>query len=102
MSDATKPTPGPTSAVASNMTAPTPEGKTQLVQPEAKKKVKIRAIRAIWVNDMTLAPGSVAEVDEEVAEEYCDRKFDSGYAFAGERGMGTAERHVIVRAERVA
>lgn len=93
-------TPGTTAPVASNLTAP-PSEATKLVQPEGKKKVKIRALRAIFVNDLTLAPGAIAEVDEEIAAEYCDQKFEGTYAFAGERSLGTSERNVIVRAERI-
>jgi len=101
MSDATK-TPGPTGPIASDMTAAPDAAKSQLVQPSAKKKVKIRALRAIAIDNLTLSPGSIAEVDEETAAEYCDRSFDGGYAFAGERGNSTADKFKIVRAERVA
>lgn len=96
-----EPTKGPTAPVASNMTAAPNEAKSQMVQPEAKKKVKIKALRAIWIGDKTLAPGAETLVDEEDAIEFCDRKFDCGYSFTGERGIASAEKHVIVRAVRV-
>lgn len=89
----------PNPAVASNLTAP--PATSNMTQAPAKKKVKIRALQAIWVNDLTLAPGGIAEVDEEIAAEYCDRKFEGVYAFGGERSKGTSERHYITRAERV-
>ncbi len=95
MAETTPTTPG----VASNLTQP--PGASNMTQPPAKKKVKIRALQAISVNDLTIAPGGIAEVEEEIAAEYCDRKFEGVYAFGGERSNGTSERHSIRRAERV-
>lgn len=92
-------TPAASGAVASNMTAA--PNASNLVQPAAKKKVKIKALRAICVNNLTLAPGAIAEVDEDVAAEYCDTKFEGSYSFAGERSLATSERFQVVRAERI-
>lgn len=72
---------------------------TQLI---AKPKgVRIRANAAIAYEGITLGPGDEAEVSEEMAAEFCDRKFQGAYAFGGERGNGSAERHVHARATRL-
>lgn len=86
-------------AQASNMTAP--PAASNMVAAPAKKKVKIRALQPIAVDGVTLAVGVVTEVDEEVAVEFCDKKFKGQYSFSGERGINSAERHMLVRAERV-
>ncbi len=84
---------------ASNMTAP--QTASNMVAAQAKKKVKIRVLQPIVVDGATMAVGLVTEVDEEVAVEFCDRKFKGHYSFSGERGINSAERHIMVRAERV-
>jgi len=88
-------------------------GKTRLVSTpsanmsavEPSKKVRIRAMHHIaWGKagqEQSARPGTELEVDEEIAREFCDRKFEGNYAFGGERGNATAERFTIVRAVRL-
>ena len=49
-----------------------------------------------------IEPGEEAVVDEDVAAEFCDKRFNGMYSFAGERSTPTATRHVVTRAVRVA
>lgn len=87
-------------AGATPPTAPT-EGTTLDAPAPKTKLVKIRANQAIAYGDVSLAEGQTAEVSEEMAKEFCDRKFEGNYAFGGERSEATSDRHVLVRAVRV-
>jgi hypothetical protein len=89
---------------------PTSDAPTKMVAAPARAKlVKIRTLAPIMTkaNGAEAAEmhpvGSVLEVEESVAKEFCDRRFEGYYAFTGERtGRGSNERHMTVRAERVA
>lgn len=80
---------------------------TKMIAPEGPKTkmVKIRAKSPIRLDrgkdTVSLAEGEVAEVTEAEAKEFCDKKFDAGFDFGGERSVQTSTRHTIVRAERV-
>lgn len=73
-------------------------------EPESKvKMVKIRALQTIRLgkNEETIAKGTVVEVPEEVAKDFC-RPLPQHHKFRGERhGADAEERHVFVRAELV-
>lgn len=75
---------------------------TQMVAAAPKKMVKIRAKYPIQDQGISLAPGDVADVPEDMAKEFCDRKFDFGYDWSGERDSASATRRMLARAERVA
>lgn len=75
---------------------------THMIAPTGKM-VKIKAKTDIrLVGDQVVKAGTVVDVPEEVAKEFCDLKFIGPYKFGGERSEATADRHVTVRAERVA
>lgn len=68
--------------------------------------VRIRTLRAISVPtkenpNNIIEPGRTVEVSEEQAKEFCDRHFEGGRAYVGER-YNDDPRNNIVRAERVA
>jgi hypothetical protein len=72
------------------------------------KKVKIKAIQPIQYQNQVYQPGSVVEVDEEAAKEFCDRRFDTYMPFYGTKPeigplmpKDPLARGVIVRAERI-
>lgn len=91
-----------------------PPSQNKLVSPRGKQtrltaptgmKVKIRAVTQLTfkegTNDITVKPGDEVEVDEMIAQEYCDQEIDGYYTFAGERDNGDALRAKIRRAERI-
>lgn len=81
------------------------EKRTEMVAPQAPAKtrlVKIKALSAIMTKPGEITPpGSVVEVTEDVAHEFCDKQFHGYYSFGGERSVANSPRHVMVRAERV-
>lgn len=106
---------------ATNLVAPAPANKTEMVAKPAPKKaepkktktkagastskpktVKIRALTAIAIGKDVFEAGQEVEVTEEQAVEFCDRKFKGNYAFSGERDTRDATFRTIVRAERCA
>lgn len=75
--------------------------------PKAQAKlVKIKAIQPIRFgpkdDPKIITPGQTAEVSEEDAAEFCDKKFDMGYKDKfGSSEKRDAVKHIVTRAERV-
>jgi hypothetical protein len=93
---------GAPSPEQTNMNAGKPAGIKNMVA--TVPRVRIRAKEPIRLKDeRTLSPGQEAEVDEEEAKEFCDKKFDNSYSFAGEvtDKLANTMRNKIQRAERV-
>lgn len=92
--------------------APKDKDTSQLVAPapNVPRLVKIRALLPIMPSgqvkgqEQIVAPGTVLEVTEEDAKEFCDRIFVGNYGMSGMFPEQQAEltRHRIKRAERVA
>lgn len=86
-----------------------PEGSPDVVKKA--KKVKIKAIRSIQVGGHIHEPGSIVEVTEDEAKEFCDRKFAGYMPFYGTKPESNAMLNEgapdplatkqIVRAKRV-
>jgi hypothetical protein len=85
---------------------------TKMTNPPVKqtKMIKIKATQPIRLDresngklsSVDVQPGTVVEVTEEEAQEFCDRKFKGYHAFDGERSEKDAPRSEITRAVRVA
>lgn len=77
---------------------------TNLVKPEQKqtRMVRVQVKSPIRTSEgKTFKEGSVCEISEEDAKEFCDKKFENVYAFSGERDSDDAPRGKIIRAVRL-
>lgn len=67
-----------------------------------ERLVKIKAKTDIAVGGKIVTKGTVVEVSESEASEFCDRVFSGPFDWGGERSVATATRPMVRRAERVA
>lgn len=71
---------------------------TKMVQ----KQTWIKALRPIEISkDKVLIENQEALVDESVAVEFCDKKFQTCYPFSGERSDNEWKKEYIQRAVRI-
>lgn len=107
-----------TEAKTTQMKAASPEAKSQLVAPNVgdqfifrknrkveadngARTVRIEAITEIQIDNELLQPGDQALVSEKTAQDFC-KEYKMQYNFGGERQNAEAQRHMRVRAKRVA
>ncbi len=83
------------------MTAPPGTAAKPEETAAAPAKVKIRALRAISIDNKIVQPGAEIEVTAEDAVEFCDKSFDGLYEHDGETSTRNAKFATIVRAVRV-
>lgn len=62
-------------------------------------KVKLKLLRAAFLDDKIIEPGAIVEVDEQTAAELL-RKFEVQHQFTGQR-YGVQQKEYVVRAERL-
>lgn len=78
------------------------ERKAKLSEPVAElvsTKVKLRLLRAAFIDEKIVEPGAIVEVDEQTAAELL-RKFEVQHQFTGQR-YGVQQKEYVVRAERL-
>lgn len=76
-------------------------------KPNQTRMVKIKALQPIRLTreggEKIVAPGQTAEVTEDEAREFCDKKFDIGVRdYFGNSDKKALKNTVVKRAERVA
>lgn len=68
---------------------------------EKVKLVKIKALHPIRIGENVVPPDSIIEVSESLAREFCDKGFENGFNFAGERTGRGIDRGTVYRAVRI-